>query len=447
MPLLDTTLLLLLEGYAWLPARWREAQGVIAQGKMGHGESAQTEMGQAAMARTRLMGRDAVVLRGPDAVRFFYDDNHVQRAPALPEPIKSTLFGHGAVHTLDQAAHRARKGMFMSLMTPESVASLVGEATAAWYAAVATWHGRGDVVLFDEAARVLTRGACRWAGIPLAEEETGPLAGDLVALVDGFGSPGPRHWRARAARKRREAWLAGLVGEVRRGALRVPDTSALAVVARHLEPDGERLAPRIAAVELLNLVRPTVAVSWFVTFAAHALHHWQVTRVRLTEDTDGTYAEAFAHEVRRFYPFAPFVAGTAVKDLTWKGEQILADWLVLLDIWGQNHDPALWPHPYTFDPQRFIGRGIGPYDLIPQGGGDPVTGHRCPGEPVAVGLLKALAPRLAKLDYTVPEQDLTISPYRIPARVASGFVLRPAGAAAPPETAGAKRPRPAVHPL
>ncbi|KAA9377490.1 cytochrome P450 [Microbispora cellulosiformans] len=438
MPLFDTTLLLLLEGYSWLPARWREAQGE--------------------MIRTRLLGQRAVVLRGPDAVRFFYDDNHVQRAPALPEPIKSTLFGHGAVHSLDQAAHRARKAVFMGLMTPESVASLVRETTAAWDEAVATWPGRGEVVLFDEAARVLTTGVCRWAGIPLGEEEAGPLAADLVAMVDGFGSPGARHWRARGARARREAWLAEIVEEVRRGSSQVPPTSApanaLGAVAFHREPDGEPLAPRLAAVELLNLVRPTVAVAWFLTFAAHAMHYWPVTRVRMNDDLDGTYAEAFAHEVRRFYPFVPFVAGKAVKDLTWKGEPILADWLVLLDVWGQNHDPALWPNPCSFDPQRFVGREIGPYDLIPQGGGDPAAGHRCPGEPVAVGLLEALAPRLAGLDYTLPPQDLTVSPYRIPARVTSGFVLRPVGATVPREPVAAQsvsrsasRSRPQVHPL
>lgn len=426
MPL-DTTLLLLLEGYAWLPARWREANGEIIH--------------------TRLMGQRAVVLRGPEAVRFFYDDNHVQRAPALPEPVKSTLFGHGAVHSLDQAAHRARKALFMTLMTPGSVAALVRETAEAWDEAVATWRDRGEVVLFDEAARIIARGVCRWAGIPLAEEETAALAADLVAMVDGFGSPGPRHWRARAARTRRETWLAEMIEEVRHGVLPVPDTCALAVVARHREPDGEPLAPRVAAVELLNLVRPTVAVTWFLTFSAHALHCWPVNRVRLAADADGTYAEAFAHEVRRFYPFAPFVGGKAVKDLTWKGERILADWLVLLDVWGQNHDPALWPNPCSFDPRRFIEREIGPYDLIPQGGGEPADGHRCPGEPVTVGLLEALVPRLARLDYTVPAQDLTVSPYRIPARVAGGFVLRPAGAAVPREPVVAARPGPPAHPL
>ena len=53
------------------------------------------------------------------------------------------------------------------------------------------------------------------------------------------------------------------------------------------------------------------------------------------------YAVAFAQEVRRFYPFAPFVGGRAVRDLTWQGEHIPVGSLVLLDIYGQNHDPAL----------------------------------------------------------------------------------------------------------
>ena len=46
---------------------------------------------------------------GPKALEFFYDEDHVRRAGALPEPVVSTLFGHGAVHTLDGAAHRARR--------------------------------------------------------------------------------------------------------------------------------------------------------------------------------------------------------------------------------------------------------------------------------------------------------------------------------------------------
>jgi fatty-acid peroxygenase len=133
------------------------------------------------------------------------------------------------------------------------------------------------------------------------------------------------------------------------------------------------------------------------------------------------------------------VGGRAVKDLSWQGEHIAAGSLVLLDVYGQNHDPGLWERPYSFEPQRFVDRRIGPFDLIPQGGGVPDTGHRCPGEDITVALLRALAVRLARLDYDVPDQDLTISLRRIPARLASGFVLAAARPATLESPAGSLR--------
>ncbi len=198
----------------------------------------------------------------------------------------------------------------------------------------------------------------------------------------------------------------------------------------HRDQDGELLAPRVAAVEVLNILRPTVAVCWFTVFAAHALHRWPENRRRLAEGGEA-YATAFAQEVRRFYPFAPFVGGRAAADLSYRGEPIAENTLVLLDIYGQNHDPDLWDDPYSFRPDRFLAHPADPELLIPQGGGDPATGHRCPGEGVVVGLLESLCPRLARLDYTVPEQDLGIPLGRMIARPRSGFVIAVAGPAGP----------------
>jgi fatty-acid peroxygenase len=394
---------LALNGYAWLPALWRRGNGVAA--------------------RTRVMGRHAVALRGPEAVRFFYDERHVRRHAAVPEPVQGTLFGHGAIHTLDGARHRLRKAMFLSLLTdPDNVADLVDRVADAWNETVATWRPRRSVVLFDEASRAVTRGVCGWAGVPLDEDDVAPLARDLTAMVDGFATLGPRHWRARRARGRRERWLAALVNDVREGAVKAPVGSAVEAVSRQSDLDGELLDPRRAAVELLNIIRPTVAMAWFVAFAGHAIHRWPEHRDRL-RDEDRAYATAFAHEVRRFYPFAPFVGGRAVEDLTWRGESIPAHALVLLDLFGQNHDAALWPEPYRFDPGRFLGRVPDRDLLIPQGGGDRAAGHRCPGEDVTVALLAAFASWLARLSYEVPPQDLTISLRRIPALPRSRFVI------------------------
>ncbi|MEU3844706.1 cytochrome P450 [Streptomyces sp. NPDC028635] len=413
----DRSLTALTQGYTWLPGLLRHASG--------------------GAAATRVLGRPALVVRGPQAVRFFYDEDHVHRSGALPGPVLSTLFGHGAVHTLDGDAHRARKRLFLPLLHGDRIAALVEHVGSAWDDAVRDWSAAEQVVLFDAAAEVLTRGVCRWAGVPLDEDggEARRLAHDLVAMVDGFATAGPRHWRARRARSRQEKRFTRLVEDVRAGRADAPAGSLTAAVCRHREADGEELDARTAAVELLNIVRPTAAVAWFVAYTAHALHRWPQHRARL-RGGDLSEAAGFANEVRRFYPFAPYLGGVAVRDLTWQGVSVPAGGLVLLDVFGQNHDAGLWGDPYVFRPERFR-RHVDRDELIPQGGGDPAAGHRCPGEGLTIGLLEALAQRLAALDYTVPPQDLRISLRRLPAKVAEGFVMRDVRLPATPRTAHA----------
>ncbi|MCZ2849066.1 cytochrome P450 [Modestobacter sp. VKM Ac-2978] len=410
MPRLDQSIQMLARGYAWLPDLRRAAGRDTV--------------------RTRLMVRPTLGVVGAGGARFLYDERNVRRSGALPEPVVSTLFGHGAVHTLDGEPHRVRKAMFVDLLMGEGIGDLVDRVTTAWDEAAQRWAQQPQVVLMDAAAEVLTRGVCDWAAVPVSDEELPALAHDLTTMVDGFATGAPRHWRARRARQRREAWLAGIVEEVRSGRQRVPAGSVLDVVAGHRDSEGELLEPRVAAVEVLNVIRPTVAVCWFVGFTAHALHHWPAIRERLRTGQPA-YATAVAHEVRRFYPFAPFIGGRSPREVEWEGQTVPAGAMVLLDLFGQNHDPELFPDPYAFRPERFLDgegagvavRRIGPWELVPQGAGDPRTGHRCPGEDITVALLSALAVRLARLTYTLPPQDLEISLRRIPARPASGVVL------------------------
>ncbi|MGW7067009.1 cytochrome P450 [Streptomyces sp. NPDC054855] len=408
----DSTLPLLSQGYAWLPDLSR---------RKGPGP-----------VRTRLLGKPAIALRGPAAVTFFYDENHVRRRTALPEPVLSTLFGKGAVHTLDGSEHHARKALFVSLLKDASAVSRLAEQVAEeWERASKEWTRRPQVTLFDEVSLLITRAVCRWAGVPLAgrpdDDEARRTAHDLVAMVDGFATGGPRHWRARRARGRQEKRLAELVEAMRadEGGSATNDAqpdSVVRAVAAHRDADGELLDPRTAAVEILNVIRPTVAVTWYTVFGAHALHQNPALRERLAQDRDG-YARAFAHELRRFYPFAPFVAGLAPHDLEWHGEPIREGSLVLLDLYGQNHDPELWHDPYMFAPERFVGREPGRDELVPQGGGDAAEGHRCPGEDITLAVLSTLLPRLARLEYDIPDQDLRIPLNRMPTKPRSGFVI------------------------
>lgn len=402
MARLENGLQLLTRGYSWLPDKRRR-------------------LGRRTVP-TRLGGLKVLAIEGPEAARFLYDEDHVRRSHAIPEPVQGTLFGKGAVHTLDGEMHRVRKAMFVALlMREDGIAALVEQATAAWDDAATGWPGR-RIVLLDESAQVIAGTVCRWAGVPISDEEVPALARDLVSMVDGFATGGPRHWRARRARGRREAWLSQLVTDVRGGTVTVPEGCAVDVVARHTDADGEQLDPRVAAVELLNIIRPTTAVAWFMAFSGHALIRWPQYRDRLASG-DAAFAEAWAHEVRRYYPFAPFIGGRAPQETAYDGERIPQNSMVLLDLYGQNHDADLWPDPYEFRPERFLGREIGEFELVPQGGGDPRTNHRCPGEQLTVSLLSALAVRLARVSFDAPEQDLEIALHRIPARPDSGVLL------------------------
>ena len=244
----------------------------------------------------------------------------------------------------------------------------------------------------------------------------------MVAMVDGFATIGPRHFRGRRARERSEAWLQKIVSDVRSGRRTAEAGTVLADLAEYRDEHGDLLPPRLCAVELLNIIRPTVAVTWFATFAAEAMRRLPLTRQRLRSGDEG-YLEAFVHELRRWYPFAPYVAGQAIVDASLPDLVVPRGSLLLIDIYGHHRDPLLWADPSEFRPERFEDARIGAYELIPQGGGDAATGHRCPGEPPTIAILKTLVPRIASLEHRTPPQDMSISLRRVPAKVKSGYVL------------------------
>jgi fatty-acid peroxygenase len=394
MPRLEQSLALAIKGYAWLPDLRRAGHGMPVS--------------------MRLLGRPAVAIGGPTAARFFYEPGTVERHDAIPGPVLDTLFGRGAVHTLDGKSHELRKALFVALLMGDGVDTLAKITGVAFDEAADRWRGVGEISLFDETALVVTDAVAQWCGVPEEQGDRTGLAMDLLAMIDGFATLGPRHAWARLARRRREHGLVQLIEEVRR---QDPAPSVLSAIAHH-RADGHLLDTHTAAVELINILRPVTAVTWLVAFAAHAMERRPQTRAKVADSDE--YTAAFVHEVRRFYPFTPFVGGRAARDLRFQRTDIRRGTTILLDVYGQHHDARVWPDPYAFRPERFLRRPVGEFELIPQGGGDPRTGHRCPGEQITVAVLGTLAQRLARLEYYLPPQDLTIDLARIPARVAGG---------------------------
>lgn len=99
------------------------------------------------------------------------------------------------------------------------------------------------------------------------------------------------------------------------------------------------------------------------------------------------------------------------------------DW-ALLDLFGTNRDPRIWTEPEAFRPGRFLDRQPDPFQLIPQGGGDHCTGHRCPGEWITLALARRAARRRpAAMTYRVRNQYLTERMNRCPTLPKSRFIM------------------------
>jgi len=270
----------------------------------------------------------------------------------------------------------------------------------------------------------MCRTACSWAGVPFEEKDIQPLARDLSALIDAFGGVGARHGRGKRARRRAEKWVGKLIDKVRAGQQFARDDSPLAAVAWFRDLNDQPLDTHLAAVELLNLLRPIVAIARYVVFEALALHEHPQWRPPLQRgETRAT--EWFVQEVRRFYPFTPLLGARVRTAFEWRGCRFRKGQLVLLDVHGIDHDERQWAQPDTFRPERFRDWNGSPFNFIPQGGGSHATNHRCAGEWLTIEAMKTAAFLLAaSMTHEVPAQDLSIDLTRMPTLPKSGFVIR-----------------------
>jgi fatty-acid peroxygenase len=412
---------LLSPDHAWLLAR----HGYLFTARLKEDE--RRALYETGALDVRLLGRPTLFVTGAEGVDLFYDESRLQRHKAVPPPVALSLFGPGAVHGLDDEAHRHRKRLFRHALTEPELDRLLSIAERRWSDELDGWAMAGGGEMYSSAIDVFGASIIEWAGIDEPEDSKRQHARWLAQIVDGFGVPGPAYLRAAVARRRCDQWAAGLIRNERDNAT-AESTSWLAQAASFLDYDGRPLPGRTAAVELLNVLRPTVAVSWLASFGAIALAEHPDWRARIRDEDaapgHGETAQAFAHEVRRYYPFAPVLAARARHEFDFAGHTVAKNQRVLLDVYGTNHGPG-WDNPWAFDPGRFVKTDPCTIpEFVPQGGGPVDTGHRCPGEGVSNGLLALTIQLLAAQDgLGLTQQDRDFSMRRMPTRPASGTRL------------------------
>lgn len=344
--------------------------------------------------RARILLRDTVCLRGPEAAALLYGRSGLTRATPF-------LFANkNAIQQLEGDAHRQRKALFIRLvMAPARVTALVDAFEQAW---LADLRPGAEVTVLAHANAALTRAVCGWAGLNLTQAQLDRMTS---ALSTGGHHSGPLLQR-RPIRK--------LLHEQMHKA---DQGTPAATLARDLPGD-------IAATELFHILRGVTSVGRYIAFAAKALHeHPMWCELFRRGNTD--YLTDFCEEVRRISPAMPFVAAIASEELVWQGAILPRGIWLFLDLFGTTSDARLFPAPDRFRPERMLDWQTQDDSFIPQGGGKVERSHRCPGEAATLALMVSAVTLLTqRMNYTSPPQDLSVALNRVPAQPASGVRIK-----------------------
>lgn len=380
----------------------------------------------------RLLGKPSLLVRGTEGVRLFYDSSRIKRAGAMPMPIQGSLFGVGSVHSLDDEAHRHRKATFVRVCYDDAqVERIKPMVEAEVREAMHRWRKHPESV-YDSMVIAYGRASLRWAGIEGTDADLDVQARRLGEIVEGFAHVNLDHLKAWVNRRLTDRWCAQVIEEQRSGERSAGPGTSLHAWAGHREPDGTLLDARTAGLEMQNTFRPHIAVARFAAFAVKALHDHPQWRERIQAETaergtlvDGPLATAFAQEVRRCYPFVPMLPAFARTDFEFEGEQVTEGDRVLIDILNTNTDPVSWERAEEFDPERFLGVDFEQIEtFVPQGGGDVATGHRCPGEKIAVSSLATTVAALCEPEVEILDEGLDFPWDEMPTRPRSGGLVR-----------------------
>lgn len=397
---IEQNLYLLKEGYEYILNRRKKLQSDVFE--------------------TRILGKKVVCIGGKEAIKLFYDETKFERNQVAPNRIVQTLFGKNAVQTLDGKEHKTRKAMLMSVMTKEQIDEFLNIFKLQWEAAIDSWKKQETIVFYDEMKKLLCNAVFRWVGYPIEGEQLKVRTKEISSMFETPVAFGPKHWYGKIARNIVENDLGEIVENLRNQKIQVDKNSILYNFTFYQDENKEFLPKEIVAVELLNILRPTIAIAVYSNFIILALNKFPTEKEKIKMFSD--YSEMFVHEIRRFYPFFPFVAAKVKSNFEWNGYLFEEGTIALLDLFGTNRDSNLWENADEFKPERFSQKAMLNH-LIPQGGGS-YEGHRCAGEQLTVEVMKVCVDYLVnKMDYTLPEQDLTLNMNTIPCIPKSKIIM------------------------
>jgi len=344
----------------------------------------------------RLLGSPPFVMHSnPEHIREIFtappDVLHPGEGATILEPVVGTY----SLILLDEQAHLSQRRLMLPAFHGEKMQQLSDIVTEVTEREVAAWP-TGDRLTLHPRLQGLTLEVILRAVFGL---DPGPkldeLRAALTAILDFATRPmtlvpylqkemgGHSRWgKFVAMRREADALVYAMIDEHPGGG---DDVLSMLLAARH--EDGSPMSPKELRDELMTLLvagHETTASSLAFGMNMLARNPHVVEELR-GEDDD--YLQATIQEILRARPVLPNAAPRLVKQPVeiggWHYERGAC---LIANTYLVHHDPAIYPDPYSFRPERFLDEPPGTYTWIPFGGGR----RRCLGASFAILEMKTV---------------------------------------------------------
>jgi cytochrome P450 len=393
----------------------------------------------------RLVGQSPfVIISDPDEIKAIFQAPPDVLHPGEGAHIVEPVVGPNSVILLDEDAHMEQRKLLLPTFHGEKMQALSGVMQDIAEREVASWPTDQPTWLHPLLQRLTMEVILRTVfGLQGGEqlERLRALLGEILAfgdnpisllppaqrLLSGMGRLGQFERTSKQADE-----LIYEIIEQRRGSDdESDDVLALLLSARHT--DGSPMSAQELRDELMTaLVAGHETTASELAWAVERLAREPAVQQRLTAEIvggdDDSYLAATINEILRHRPVVPNAEPRLVKrpieigGITYQPGTVLFASAYLV-----HHDPDIYPDPYAFRPERFLGKQPGTYTWIPFGGGR----RRCIGASFALLemrlVLRALLQRCSLQAAGVPARStrrrgITIRPPR-----ESTIVLRARG--------------------
>jgi hypothetical protein len=379
-----------------------------------------------------LRQRPFVVISDPEEIKQIFQAPADVLHPGEGARILEPIVGRHSLILLDQAPHMEQRRLLLPAFHGERMArltELMGELTAE---EIERWpldqpvalHGRLQGLTLEIILRAvfgLQRGARLDALRDLLTQilafGDSPLSllGTLPSVLTRVG-PGARAQRLGA---RVDELLFELIDQRRAEPQDGQDILSMLLSARH--EDDSPMSPQEIRDELMTALvagHETTAseLAWGFERLAREPRVTALLTAELDRGQDDAYLNATINEILRIRPVLPNAEPRLVmKPVQIGGVSYPPGIALLASAWLLHHDPAVYPEPERFLPERFLESAPGTYTWIPFGGGR----RRCIGASFALLEMRiviravlqrfTLAPASARRERT-RRRSITLSP-------------------------------------